>query len=432
MVYNSAFLLIFLCVGIVTLFGLKGVPWFLPVKLFVYFNWIMGAGILFILNYENSVDLAHGVVILISAFAYGFGSVLVSNKFFLAREWKRFVPAVNLQRQNNDFRFSVLLYVFSGFAVLIYFQLVGYNVILTSLTSSLSAADVKNLRLASYAGDEYYAPGYFNQFKNILFPISFLALTSHLRVRIKSKIIFSMVFVGLILPVIMGLMGTGQRAFLVGFLIVSLIFMSIKNLRGLAITKFTLLLIFVVFILLFSVSSYLLGRSEDFSVFNSLNALAVRLFSDNQSAALVGFQYIYNQEVQFGTEWITDILGILPGEYKGSDLANQIHAIIYGSERGTAPVSLWGSVFYNWGWFGIVLFPLFLSFFYCSVSRYFLKRQGLTSLEIAGYAFSFYVLGAWIASGPMQLVNNGIVACVILIYGLRAQRTWRKAKVSEN
>ena len=157
----------------------------------------------------------------------------------------------------------------------------------------------------------------------------------------------------------------------------------------------------------------------------------MRLFSDNQTSALVGFRYIYDQTVQFGAEWLTDILGILPGEYKGSDLANRVHALLYGSDRGTSPVSLWGSVYYNWGWFGILLFPPLLSFVYCVISKRFLKRPNYTSLEIAGYAFSFYILGAWIASGPMQLVNNGIVACAVLIFGLRFQRSLRRPRFVE-
>lgn len=425
MIFALAFSLIFLVVGGVTYAGLKGVPWFLPVKLFLFFNGVMGLGILVALDYDDPVDIIHGTVVLLSASLYGFASIFFANRFSLARDWRVFSPQMGVNQKNQDFFFSIALYVISGAAVFVYFQLVGYNVIVTSLTSNLSAADVKDLRLASYAGDDYYAPGYFNQFKNILFPVAFLALAAHLKGRIKSRKVFVFLVLILMLPVILGLMGTGQRAFLVGFVIVAMVFMAIVSLRRIVIKKAMLVAIGVSFVFLFSISSYLLGRSEEFSIGASLEALAVRLFSDNQASALIGFRYIHTQAVQFGAEWLTDILGILPGEYKGSDLANRIHAIIYGTDRGTAPVSLWGSVYYNWGWVGIILFPPLLSFVYCVISKRFLKRVRLSSLEIAGYAFYFYILGTWIVSGPMQLVNNGLVACVILIFGLRLQRSWR-------
>jgi len=426
MIFAFAFCLIFFIIGAATYAGLRGIPWFLPVKLFLFFNGVMGLGILFALDYDNPDDIAHGVIVLASAFLYGLASILFANRFSLARLWRRFSPEMSVGQGKKDYFFSIALYAISGLAVFIYFQLVGYNVILSSLAGGLSAADVKDMRLASYAGDDYYAPGYFNQFKNILFPISFLALSLHLRKRVKSRKIFAGLVLGLMLPVILGLMGTGQRAFLVGFVVVSLLFMAIVSLRRFVIKKATLIVIVVSFIFLFSISSYLLGRAEEFSIGDSLQALAVRLFSDNQTAAVIGFRYIYNQPVQFGAEWWMDISGIFfPGERRGSDLANRIHALIYGSDRGTAPVSLWGSVYYNWGWFGILLFSPLLSFLYCLISRHFLRRVNLSSLQVAAYAFSFYVLGAWIASGPMQLVNNGVVACMILIIGLRFQKSWR-------
>lgn len=195
--------------------------------------------------------------------------------------------------------------------------------------------------------------------------------------------------------------------------------------RRKAFKKTTLITIACIFLFLFSISSYLLGRSEQFSIADSLSALAVRIFSDNQTSAVVGFRYVYEQPIQFGGEWLTDILGILPGEFKGSDLANRIHAIIYGSDRGTAPVSLWGSVYHNWGWFGIFVFPPFLAFAYSGVSRAFLGRRDRSTLEVAGCAFAFYIFAAWIASGPMQLINNGLVACALLIFGLTLQRRLR-------
>lgn len=428
--YNFLFLVIFLIITGMGFVSLRGIPWFSPVRLFLIFNGVMGSGILYALNFDEFADLTHGVIVLLSVGVYVLFSVIFCGRLRLKRRWLNNQGLNVVARGDVDFLFCCVLYIISGVAVFIYFNLVGYNVILSAIRDNLSAAEVKDLRLGAYAGADYFAPGYFNQFKNILFPISFFALSYSLRGRLRSHVSWLIVTIVLGIPVILGLMGTGQRAFLVGFVVAGLIFVAIVG-SGAKIGVIRVVLSGVVFLFLFSISSFLLGRSEEFSLNDSLGALFVRIFNDNQQSAAIGFRYIFDFPVQYGGEWLTDILGVLPGEdFKGSDLPNRIHELIYGSYRGTAPVSLWGSVYHNWGWFGILIFPIVLVLIYIQVFVIFFSRGEVSILEVAAYSFMFYILASWVASGPMQMLNNGLAACVILIVGLRllGRHRWRRLR----
>lgn len=401
---------------VVNFHAMKNIPWFLPVKFFIIFNGIMSLGTIFLLDYDIEADQNHLLIIVTSTLVYALTSIIAFKHFNLIKFWNIYCNSKDTLNHNKDFIFSLGLYIICLIAVYLYFSLVGYNVIIISLTGSLSADEIKDMRLSSYAGDSYYAPGYFNQFKNILFPIAHLALSYHLKRFIKSRSLWIILVVTTMIPVILGLMGTGQRAFLVGFLIFSFIFISMIAKGAAFIGKKTIFLSVVSFIFLFSILSNLLGRSEDFTLAASLQALTERIFHDNQMSSVIGFRYVYEQPIQLGGEWWVDILGILPGEnYRGSDLPNRIHAILYGSYRGTSPVSLWGSVYHNWGWLGIILFPALLSFLYASISRKFLTLRSTSALEKASYAFIFFAFSSWVASGPMQLINNGIISAIILI-----------------
>lgn len=414
-----ASLFLFILISAINYRALRNVPWFLPLKLFITFNLVMGGGILAQLDFGIQADQAHAVTILGSALMYFPASVYFAGKAKFGSLVRDFPLLYDARRAASDFQFSLGFFIVSGLMVAIYFALLGRNVFLTALTSSLSTSDVVDMRLESYAGENYYAPGYFNQFKNILFPASYLAVSYYVW-KLKSRRALRMtVIVMLFLPVILGLVGTGQRGYLFSFLVAALVFIgAIRVLGGgRSGVKFrTAASIFLTFFALFSTSSLLLGRSENASVFDFGQALAVRIFNDNQYAAVVGYRYIYDQDVQYGAEWLTDILGILPGpSYRGSDLPNRIHAIIYGSDRGTAPVSMWGSVFHNWGWIGVVFFPILLAKFYSWLSRSFLRLKSLTILSVSGYAYLFFIFGGWVASGPMQLINNGAITAVLLI-----------------
>lgn len=94
-------------------------------------------------------------------------------------------------------------------------------------------------------------------------------------------------------------------------------------------------------------------------------------------------------------------------------LDHQIYAVMYGTDRGTAPVSLWGSAWYNFGWAGITVLPYFLALLYQGVyARFVRKRKTLFRTLI--YSGLTVVLGLWAVGGPLTLANTGLLAIILL------------------
>ena len=101
------------------------------------------------------------------------------------------------------------LTVISTLLTLLYFYLLGYNIFYL-VYYNFSLAEIVTARINSYSGETYFAPGYFNQFKNVILPVSITALILN---KVKSKKLLYFVFIPI---AFFGLAGTGQRAFLQG------------------------------------------------------------------------------------------------------------------------------------------------------------------------------------------------------------------------
>src|SRR5699024_10242802 len=116
----------------------------------------------------------------------------------------------------------------------------------------------------------------------------------------------------------------------------------------------------VAFLSVIIVTTFALGRAalqDGASVFShitsALNQFALRISTANQSSGVIGFRHIYDLgPLNDGSEWAQSLAGILPGQ-RGSTLQNEIFEIRYGSDRGTSPPSIWGSIFYNFGPIGV-------------------------------------------------------------------------------
>lgn len=385
----------------------------------------MGTGILYQLNFNLDADITHAIAITITAIIYLFASTVFSRKFNTKTAWSRYKLYREIRPAKSDRQLSIYFYAISVTATIIYFQLVGYNVFLYALSSGISGDEIKGLRLSSYSGDTYYAPGYFNQFKNILLPCAFLSLSFYTLSFNFNKVAKWLIIVMASLPVVIGLLGTGQRAFFVSFVIVAIIFIGLSSFGKATIKPRSFLILSTSFFIIFSASSFFLGRSENFTFIESLSALLVRIFNDNQESAVFGFRYIYSRPVQYGFEWMVDLIGILPN-YRGSDLANIVHEIMFGTDRGTAPVSVWGSIYYNFGWPGLIILPIIIAYIYTAITAGYLKRRNRTPFSVSGYAYLFFVLGSWIASGPMQLINNGAVTVIVLLYIIKNWQLFAK------
>ncbi|WP_157748241.1 O-antigen polymerase [Micromonospora echinaurantiaca] len=322
----------------------------------------------------------------------------------------------------------VLLVTALSLAIMLtYFAAVGYSAFLLGLQGQLSGSpqDVATLRLQSYAGETYLFPGYANQFKNVIYPalvvviLTWVFMRSGLAARLGG-----LVLVGL---AVFGLLGTGQRGAFILFLVTLLIYVFLVNRRR--VSRWVLLLpaMGLPFALL---ATYALGRSAgaaDSPVAATSEELYRRFLNDNQLSGLAAYRYTESLPVQYGREWLAGLQGILPGD-RGSSLANEVFATLYGSTVGTAPPSLWGSAHHNFGTLGVLVFAALLGVALQVLTFRSLRRASYNTLELIGYAGVTATVGTWTVAGPDALMNLGLVAYLLIWYGgARWSRSGRPA-----
>ncbi|MFC3834204.1 hypothetical protein [Deinococcus rufus] len=316
-----------------------------------------------------------------------------------------------------------MLIAFSILITILYYISVGYNVLFLGISAIFSGEtyDIATLRLESYSSSRYLFPGYVNQFKNSILPISSVILIYYLysvRHKYRGAIAGTLGLMSLI-----GLLGTGQRGAFVVFVLVVLCFTYYIS----RITFFRALrTALLVGIPIFFLSSIVLDRNntQDTLATDPIQTVTVlgrelgnRIFSDNQITSIVGYRYVSFLPTAHGEEWGQAILGLLPGEsFRGSDLSGQIFKILYGNDRGTAPIGLWGSVFYNFGTIGLVVFPLLFGAFLRGIFSYFSRNTTLNTGQIAGIAGVFVTLGTWVSDGPVTVLNTGALAYLFIYF----------------
>ena len=247
-----------------------------------------------------------------------------------AIRWKN-LPLIRCQ--NSQSTLSALLIAFGvSFAVTcLYFYMVGYNLFLESIytfiTSGSFLDDFEVQRADAYRGDQYYAPGYVNQFKNTLLPLT--AVMLYLYFPRNRRFLWLTVSAPI---VTVALLGTGQRhPFVLVAIFISVIVVGLTPGRRLIATSGKLS---VIIALVFILASFLSGRQEsgsggDAGFAGAIQKISERIFADQQLGAVVGFRYIDSLPTAWGSHWIDDLAGILPGN-PGSLLDNEIFLKLYG------------------------------------------------------------------------------------------------------
>jgi len=385
-------------------------------NLFCLAQWQTAIGTLAILDERNAVDRLYAAVVSVPLLLYVGTSLTLS---LLSP------PAYRPTAKSPVARIAIptlamwLLITLSAVITIGYFRSVGYNVFALALQNMASggSSDYTTLRLESYSGNKYFFPGYVNQFKNSILPALTVVTGIYL---FKRKHPFRWLVTGAFAIVgVYGILGTGQRSALFIFLFTTVIFIRHYNPRRFRTRLLVILGIAGPFLLLMT---FFLGRSKDQlatsssplqSVLTLVREVVKRLFYDNQFSGQMAFHFTYPSGVQNGHEWWVAVTGILPGR-EGTRVASDTFKMLYGTDRGTAPPSLWGSTYYNFGMSGVIFLGVALAIACAFVSRK--ARPGMNTFELIGMAGFVAVCANWVASGPEFLLNTGAVTYAILWY----------------
>lgn len=383
--------------------------------IFVIAQWILAVGTLAILNSSDQRDSEYASVVSVPMIIYSCLSIFIYVTHLAAPIHERVVSVLTPTPA------LVTLLCVSVALTIAYFQAVGYNVFLLGLDSLASGAkyDYATLRLASYTGNRYLFPGYVNQFKNVILPSMAIVIAFYcIRTR---RPFYKTLTTALVCVALVGLLGTGQRGAFVQYALTLLTFLYLLDRKAFRKRGFIAL---AVVLPLFAFATVLLGRSRTLSdatagVSGQVGALVSqilsRFFFDNQSTGQAAFRYTASLPTQWGAEWLQSLSNILPGKDSGVSLSTVVFKIMYGgSDRGTAPPSMWGSVHYNFGWAGLILFPIVLAIVFQAVTRRAISKAQVNQLELVGMSGVFIIFGTWIAGGPEYLLNAGGLTFAVL------------------
>ncbi|GIJ22538.1 O-antigen polymerase [Micromonospora lutea] len=309
----------------------------------------------------------------------------------------------------------LLVIAVSAVVTVAYFTAVGYSAFFLGLQGQLDGApaDIANLRLDSYAGENYLFPGFVNQFKNVILPALTLvvAVWSFSRGGLFARA-GSVVLIGLSA---VALLGTGQRGALVVFLTTAIVYAYLHNRRRLPRVA---ILPIVLGLPLVMLSTYVLAR-RDGQGESPLRAVTTdlvdRFVHDNQASGIAAFNYTSMLPVRNGGEWLEGLLSVLPG-HRGSTLSSEIFYTVYWSTRGTSPPSLWGSIHYNFDTVGLIFLAALFGVLLQILTQRSLRRRRYNSLQLVGFAGITVVLGTWIAGGIETPLNVGLVSYLGLWY----------------
>jgi oligosaccharide repeat unit polymerase len=381
--------------------------------LFLLSQWLMLVGTLLLVDFAKPAHAWYATLMTIFIVAFAFASCYVGLATATpVRQRRRVLPVTRAGMKKIYSALAVSFVV-----TIIYYALVGHLALFEALRPA-SNADITTLRLDSYAGDRYLAPGYFNQVKNAVLPsLAVATVYSLYRIRVPRRQAKAAV---IIVGTLVALLGTAQRGAFVVFVLSIGTLMTIGRFR---VKSRWLLAGALVAFAVFSLATVGLGRSDTGVVEQAWH----RAMVSNQAAGLAAFEYTSELDIALGAEWAQSLRGLLPGR-SGSDLASLVFEQLFGSRRGTAPPSLVGSIHHNFGGLGVAIFGLALGAAFQLLSGLMFRSEEMHVVELVGMAGFAAVGGAWIAGSPAFLINTGLATFAFLWVAGRWVRRRRKGE----
>lgn len=387
--------------------------------LFAYIQTIMALGTFPLLDGNRESHVQYGYITLAATLIYFVASfALMLRRPVMLRARGAWEPPPSPVRTFVPRLTTWLVLTLCVAIIAAYYVNVGASALIEGVRNTVSGgdADIAGIRLSAYAGERYFYPGYVNQFKNALFPALILVVVVYWWRSGRRRIFLTL---ALSSYAVFGLVGAGQRGAFVQSAVMVAVFSYL--LSGYRFPRGSIRLGIIAVCVLVTVSMALgrggSGLGSDASMFShavaALNDFVDRIVRQQQSAGLAAFEYIYAQPTQWGREWGQALTGLLPG-VGGSDLGGRVFEQVYGSTRGTIPPSIWGSVYYNFGWLGVVLVPVLFAMTTSKVVNMSALSTPRNTLELTGIAGVATTLGFWASDSPIFIFNNGIAMYALL------------------
>ena len=362
---------------------------------------------MFYMDLKNYYELLYAILFLLALVFFILGACLSLRNLRVSSLSRSFFSK-SIER---DHVYSLRVFYFvtavAVFVTYFYYHKVGYN-LLIDLILGREILDFVSARLAMYSGENYYAPGYANQFKNALLPLCVGVLIYSVSTSGKFRVKYLWLLV-LTSVMLWSLLGTGQRGpFL--YSIVAIIF-SVSLIRKLPLMR--ILVIVVGVVLIFGTFSVLNLRTEDTSLIGAVAQILMRIFKVEQIDGIESFKYVASIESSYLYEWLQGFLGISPW-HSGSYLEHETFYRQHGTDRGTSAVSLVAGAYHNGRMLLVALFYFALGYLYSSIYIRFLSGRK-TILRCFGYGHIFFICSVFVGGAPIFLINKGLIMFALIL-----------------
>jgi hypothetical protein len=363
-----------------------------------------------LIDMAHHSDLTHLIAFLVALVSFVVSSLVYSNNYSIGRALAAFRIREETEDRTDAIVISIGILVCSVLVTIAYFYLIGYNMLVLTLRGLV--LDYSSMRLSTYSGERYFAPGYVNQFKNTLYPIVTVAALIRLH-RGESLLKWPATIAGIGFG-IFALLGTGQRGYIIMTLCSTLYGLYLLNLgRGPLLSWPLASVLLLLTISLYGYMTLSYKQLAGGGLGAVLTELTERVFLIQQEGGLIGFRYVAERGPVLMEEWAKGWAGILPGR-EGSMIAHEIHGEIYGSAQGTVPLTAVGSAFQNGGITLVAVLSAFLGASYSYLYHRYLKGPR-TILRALSYGTLFFYLATYVVGPPESLLDSGVLAVLILL-----------------
>lgn len=393
---------------------------FSSATIFVILQLIFFLGLVNLSNFEYKADRTLVYIYLIALIMFYCGHSLYRHYHPLLRKY----VGASVELCHFQLERIVIIIIVCTLILTLFFARSGGNVFLQALRGLFSSS-IENLTDQRLAFNSMSGVGYIYQIRVYIYPVLLIMMLYSGRPVLRKLSV-------LLLPLMLiFILGTGQRAgfvFCIAAWAIALLYFADYGLADKKKVWAIVIALALFALLVFSILTAANGRDQISG--GIIQALLDRISNDNQESALIAFRYlIYDSPTQWGADWLNALADILPGKNDYIAVAYRVFFIMYGSMRGTAPECIWGSVFYNWSWLGVVLVPFILGMAHAGLYSRFVSRP-TSKARIILYAFLFLNLGSWTAGGLVSLFNKGIVALLLLGVVLHIDGTLPKSPPS--
>jgi hypothetical protein len=412
---------LFVAVALGAVVAYRAVPRANPLLWYTAALTLIAVGTFPLMDLGSEADVTYALCLLIALVSFTWGGLITWHSLGGPGRYRTFMSAPVEPDGRDAVTLLWVLLCISIIVTVLYYRVVGYNMV--SLVFVLGGVDdFSTMRLNAYAGERYLAAGYVNQFKNVLLPVCLLAIGLNARAAGRRGLMRILV-IGGVPFLVWALAGAGQRTFLVYAFVSSVFGVAILARRTIISGKLMMQMLAVAALFVFSTSVYKSGTwSLDGGVMGVVAKSLERVTTDNQISGLVGFRYVYAQDIVWFEEWWEGLKGLLPG-VRGSRLANIIHGLMYGgSERGTSPLTMVGSVYHNSGPWGVLIYHGLIGSMYAALYVN-LLRGSRTIARCVAYGAMLFYLSIHVTGSISTVFDNGVVTIAILIGLMRVR--WR-------